>query len=78
MSVEQYMALVKLMRGKPESAANQAARRVLIDGVSQISVANEFGLKASTVSRAVRRYAEAHALIMSAYVNNDSLERDRT
>ena len=30
-----YDALVKLMRGSPESAANRAARRVLVDGITQ-------------------------------------------
>jgi hypothetical protein len=67
MTGEQYDALVKLMRGIPESAANQAARRVLIDGATQVSAANEFDLKPATVSRAVKRYAKADTLIRAVY-----------
>ncbi|WP_257605302.1 transcriptional regulator KorA [Pseudomonas sp. UMAB-40] len=67
MTGEQYDALVKLMRGIPESKANQAARRVLIDGITQVAAANEFNLKQATVSRAVKRYAEADKLIRDVY-----------
>lgn len=35
MTKAEYGALVKLMRGSPETAANRAARRVLVDGLAQ-------------------------------------------
>jgi transposase len=63
----EYDALVKLMRGSPESAANRAARRVLVDGISQAEAMRETGVTRSTVSDAVGRYEEADRLIRHAY-----------
>lgn len=48
-----YDALVKLMRGSPQSAANRAARRVLVDGITQADAVRETGATRSTVSDAV-------------------------
>lgn len=63
----EYDALVKLMRGIPESAANRAARRVLVDGMPQTDARQETGATRSTVSDAVARYEEADRLIRDAY-----------
>lgn len=63
----EYDALVKLMRGSPGSAANRAARRVLVDGISQAEAMRETGVTRSTVSDAVARYEEADRLIRNAY-----------
>lgn len=43
MTAEQYDALVKLMRGSADSPGNLAARRVLVDGVSQAEAGREVG-----------------------------------
>ncbi|MBM64112.1 MAG: hypothetical protein CL484_14280 [Acidobacteria bacterium] len=67
MTGAEYDALVKLMRGSPESAANRAARRVLVDGLSQAEASRETGATRSTVSDAVARYEEADRLIRAAY-----------
>lgn len=64
---EQYDALVKLMRGTSESAGNKAARRVLVDGVSQAEAVRETGAARAAVSNAVRRYMEADHLMRGVY-----------
>jgi hypothetical protein len=67
MTEAQFDAIVKLMRGTPESGANRAARRVLVDGFSQAEAMREHDTTRATVSNAVRRYQEADDLIRSAY-----------
>ena len=67
MSSEQYSVLVKLMRGKAESPACIAARRVLVDGLSQADVMRETGASRSTVHLTVKRYAEAYDLARKAF-----------
>jgi transposase len=67
MTGEQYDALVKLKRGDPKSAANRAARRVLIDGISQADAMRETGASRSTVHLTVKRYEEADELMRSVY-----------
>lgn len=67
MTGEQFDALVKLMRGDSGSASNRAARRVLVDGITQAEAFRETGATRSGVSNAVRRYAEADELIRSVY-----------
>ncbi len=67
MTGAEYDALVKLMRGIPESAANRAARRVLVDGISQAEAGREMGATRSTVSDAVTRIEKADQLIRDAY-----------
>jgi DNA-binding MarR family transcriptional regulator len=67
MTGAEYDALVKLMRGSPESAANRAARRVLVDGISQAEARRETGATRSTVSDAVTRIEKADHLIRGAY-----------
>lgn len=62
-----YDALVKLMRGSPESAANRAARRVLVDGITQAEAVRETGSTRSTVSDAVARYQDADRSMRDAY-----------
>jgi hypothetical protein len=67
MTGAQYDALVKLMRGDAESAGNRAARRVLVDGITQADAVRETGATRSAVSNAVRRYAEADELMRRVY-----------
>lgn len=64
---EQYDVMVKLMRGDPASASNRAARRVLVDGLSQAEAMRETGVTRATVNGAVRRYTLAYKLICSAF-----------
>lgn len=70
----EFDALVKLMRGSPGSPANIAARRVLVDGISQGDAMRETGVKRPTVSVAVKRYSDADMLIREAYgLNKNSI-----
>jgi hypothetical protein len=70
MKGDQYDALVRLMRGKPESPACKAARRVLVDGISQADAVREAGITRGTVSKAVRSYTEADQLMRAVYGAN--------
>lgn len=67
MTGDQYDALVKLMRGTPESPANRSARRVLVDGLSQADAMREAGVTRATVNHAVKRYADADMLMRGVY-----------
>lgn len=67
MTGEQYDALVKLMRGDAKSGGNRAARRVLVDGITQAEAMRETGATRSAVSNAVGRYVEADELIRRVY-----------
>ncbi|MDU4254565.1 TrfB-related DNA-binding protein [Pseudomonas sp.] len=67
MTGEQFDALVKLMRGDTESAGNRAARRVLVDSITQAEAMRETDVTRAAVSNAVRRYTEADELIRRVY-----------
>ena len=67
MTGKQFDALVKLMRGTPEAPANQAARRVLVDGVSKAEAERETGASRSTVYKTVKRYREAYELMRKVF-----------
>ena len=65
MTAEQFDALVKLTRAR--APARVAARRVLVDGISQADAAREHGMSASALGNSVRRYREFDSLIRGAY-----------
>lgn len=67
MTEQQFDALVKLMRGDPDTPGNRAARLVLVSGQSQAEAVRETGASRSNVSLTVSRYADAHRLIRRAY-----------
>lgn len=67
MTGEQFDAIAKLKRATPDSGANRAARRVLVDGISQADAMREVGIGRATVSNAVRRYQADDALMRAAY-----------
>jgi hypothetical protein len=67
MTGEQYDALVKLMRGDAESAGNRAARRVLVDGITQADAMRETGAARNAISNAVRRYMDAGELMRNVF-----------
>lgn len=64
---EQFDALTKLKRGKPDSPACKAARQVLLEGISPTQAARNIGITRGTVHKAVLSYTEAHELIKSVY-----------
>lgn len=64
---EQFDALVKLMRGSPQSSGTTAARRVLVDGIRQAEAMRETGASRSTVFLCAERYREAHEQVAAAY-----------
>ncbi len=67
MTKRQFDALAKLMRGNTESPANRAARRVLVDGVTQAQAGRETGASRSTVHLTVKRFTEACELMRDAF-----------
>lgn len=67
MTGDQYDALVKLMRGDAESTGNRAARRVLVDGISQADAMRETGATRAAISNAVRRYMDAGQLMRDVF-----------
>lgn len=67
MTSAQFDVLVKLMRGDPDSAANQAARLVLVEGAIQADAMRETGASRSTVHLTVKRYTEAFVLVRAAF-----------
>ncbi len=82
MTSDQYDALVKLMRGAPDTPANRAARRVLVDGLSQPDARRETNSTRATVFNTVRRYSDADQLIRAAYIaplpkNSEHIENMR-
>lgn len=76
MTPEQFEAIAKLIRAR-EGPARSAARLVLIDG-KRVKVAAEVcGLTSQSVSKAVRRFRETHALLCAAYPRQtEKSERD--
>ncbi|WP_199856229.1 TrfB-related DNA-binding protein [Diaphorobacter sp. J5-51] len=66
---EQFDALAKLTRAR--EPARLAARRVLVDGISQADAARELGISPSALGNSVRRYREFDSLIRDAYQIRD-------
>ena len=67
MTNEQFEALVKLMRGDLETFGNQAARLVLVDGLSQADAMRKTGASRASTNNAVRRYKDSDALMRRVY-----------
>jgi hypothetical protein len=67
MKGSEFDALVELKKGDPESPANRAARRVLVDGISQVEAMKETGATRSTVWDAVKRWSDYDAIIRKGY-----------
>lgn len=67
MKEEQFDVLVKLMRGNPESPANKAARRVLVDRWTQAAAHHETMATRQTISDAIKRYTEAFEMVSAAW-----------
>ena len=68
MTDEQFGVLTELLRGTPESPANQAARAVWVAGMTQADAMRATGATRSTVHDAVKRYGDADAKIRRAYL----------
>jgi hypothetical protein len=56
-----------LMRGDAQSKRNRAARRVLVDGITQAEAVLETGATRSTVSDGVKCYADAARRVLQAF-----------
>lgn len=67
MTESQFQLLTQLMRGRPDTPANQAARMVLIENSTQADAARATGATRQTVADAVKRFADADAAVRSAY-----------
>jgi DNA-directed RNA polymerase specialized sigma24 family protein len=65
MTGEQFDVLARLTRAR--EPARSAARRVLVDGLSQADAAREFGMTPSALGNAVRRYRAWDADARLAY-----------
>jgi DNA-binding transcriptional regulator LsrR (DeoR family) len=66
MTPDQFATIADLLdsRGGP---AEQAARLVLLDGVTQADAARQTGIKPPSVSKVVARYREVAARIAAAW-----------
>lgn len=65
MKPEQFDALARLTRAR--EPARTAARRVLVDGITQAEAARESGMTTAALGNSVRRYRDFDALIRHAY-----------
>lgn len=73
MKVEQYDALVKLMRGKSDSPANVAARKVLVHGEKATEAIEKSGIKRASVYQAIQRYSSAHERAVQVFQGSDDI-----
>lgn len=55
MTPEEFAAALAVTGADPDSRTSRAARRALVDGLSQNAAAREVGLQPAAVYRAVRR-----------------------
>lgn len=67
MRPEQYDTVVKLMRGKADSPANIAAKKVLVQGVKTLDAIHESGIQRDSVYKAIKRYSSAHERIVKVF-----------
>ncbi|WP_274644609.1 TrfB-related DNA-binding protein [Pseudomonas serbica] len=67
MTLVQFETIVTVLGGTLDCPSNLAARRVLVDGVTQADAMRECGIKRGTVNKAVRRYEKVHASLLAAY-----------
>ena len=65
MTGEQFDVLAQLTRAR--EPARSAAKRVLVDGISQADAAREFDMSPSALGNAVRRYRGFDAEVRAAY-----------
>ncbi|NMG42293.1 hypothetical protein GPA22_00890 [Aromatoleum toluvorans] len=66
MTPEQFEAIAKLIRAR-EGSAQSAARLVLIEGKRVKAAAEACAVTSQSVSKAVRRFRDTHALLCTAY-----------
>lgn len=67
MRPEQYDTVVKLMRGKADSPANMAAKKVLVHGAKTPDAILESGIGRDSVYKAIQRYSSAHEKIVKVF-----------
>jgi hypothetical protein len=67
MTLIQFETIAILIRGTRDCPANRAARRVLVDGLSQADAMRECDIKRGTVNKAVRRFEKAYVSIREAF-----------
>lgn len=73
MKLDQYEAIVKLLRGKSESPANIAAKKVLVHGVKTGDAIQESGIQRDSVYKAIKRYSSAHERIVKVFQGDGGL-----
>lgn len=67
MTDAQFNVLTKLMRGKPDTDNNMAARLVLVVGMTLAEASRTTGVQRSNVHTTQKRYKAADALVREAY-----------
>lgn len=67
MTADQFEVIQKLIRGKPNSAGNEAARLVLVEGWSLSDAAAEAGTTYTGAWNATKRYEDAYSLITAHF-----------
>jgi hypothetical protein len=68
MTEQQFKVIISLLPSRTSSSKSQeAARLVLVEGKRNIDASHATGLKPNAVYNAVKRYRDAHLLILTAY-----------
>lgn len=67
MTPDQFETIQKLIRGKPNSAGNEAARLVLVEGISLTEAAAQAGTTYTGAWNATKRYEDAYTLITTHF-----------
>ncbi|MCK9987769.1 MAG: hypothetical protein AzoDbin1_04241 [Azoarcus sp.] len=65
MTSQQFEALAKLLRSRDPS--REGARLVLVEGLTRKAAAERLGIDGATISKSVRRFKDADAVIRDGY-----------
>ena len=67
MTREQFEAMAAVCGDAPERADMQAARMVLVEGISETGAARETGVGLAVLEETLARYRRGHETIVDAY-----------
>lgn len=67
MTLEQFLTLVKLMRGTLDTPSNIAARRVLVENVDTVEAIKDSGVQRASIYLTVNRYKKSHAAVLEVF-----------
>jgi len=67
MTLDQFLTLVKLMRGTLDTPSNIAARRVLVENVDTVDAIKDSGVQRASIYLTVKRYKTSHEAVLEAF-----------